>query len=363
MVPHQSRACVGDDSSQERDRVDVHKEATSKRVARDEADVQKLISCFTTDLMSNPFTQETESLFNFATGVVLPTDIADGLVRSTEKGREQMNTFVEKRLNSNQISFWDPITKLKVKTFESTTRKVQVEAVNDKLVTVGADRELFGRLLIAANVRQINLKEVLCYELSPVPFSLAHQDGSLRKTTKSALAAIIEAKVNVCPRLQPFAGDTIYLIDGMALVQVLKSAGSSTFGELASKYFKVITTSLAKCKEVHIVFDQYWDASIKSGERARRGSLSASLEVKIHGSSTPVPKQWGKFLPNPQNKINLCDFLLESFCNFGRQQLSPDKTLVIGGGFKNGRWAVMVRSGHCEDVNDLESDHEEVDTR
>ena len=349
--------------TQERGRVDVHKEAALRRVARDEADVQKLISCFTTDLMSNPFTQESESLVNFATGIILPTDIADGLVRSTEKGREEMNTSVEKRLNTNQISFWDPVTKLKVKTFESTTKKVQVKAVNDKLVTVGADRELFGRLLIAANVRQINLKEVLCYELSSVPFSLAHQDGSLRKTTKSALAALIEAKVNVCPRLQPFPRDTIYLIDGMALVQVLKSAGSSTFGELASKYFKAITTLLANCKEVHIVFDQYWDLSIKAGERARRGSLSASLEVKIHGSSTPVPKQWGKFIPNPQNKINLCNFLSESFCNLGRQKLSPDKTLVIGGGFKNGRRAVLVRSGHCEDVNDLESDHEEADTR
>ena len=51
--------------------------------------------------------------------------------------------------------------------------------------------------MIAANVRQIELKEVLCYELSPIPFSLAHQDGSLRKTTKSTLAALIEAKVNV----------------------------------------------------------------------------------------------------------------------------------------------------------------------
>ena len=349
--------------TQERGRVDVHKEAAAKRVARDEADVQKLISCFTSDLMSNPFTQETESLVNFATGVVLPVDIADGLVSSTKEGSEQMNTFVEKRLNSNQISFWDPIPKLKVKTFEVTTKKVQVKAANDKLVTVGADRDLFGRLLIAANVRQINLKEVLCHELSPIPFSLAHHDGSLRKTTKSALAALIEAKVNVCARLQPFPRDTIHLIDGMALVQVLKSAGSSTFGELASKYFKVSTASLSNYKEVHIVFDQYWDVSIKAGERARRGSLSASLEVKIHGPSTPVPKQWGKFIPNPQNKINLCDFLSESFCNLGRQQLPPDKTLVIGGGFKNGRRSVMVRSGHCEDVNDLESDHEEADTR
>ena len=137
-------------------------------------------------------------------------------------------------------------------------------------------------------MRQINLKEVLCYELSSVPFSLAYLDGSLRKTTKSTLAALIESKVNVCPQLQPFPRYTIHLIDGMALVQVLKSAGSSTFGELATKYFKAITTSLASCKEVHIVFDQYWDASIKAGERARRSFLNASLEVKIHRPSTPM---------------------------------------------------------------------------
>ena len=216
-----------------------------------------------------------------------------------------------------------------MKTFESTTTKIQVKAVN-KLVTVGADRELFGRLLIAANVRQTNLKEVLCYELSSVPFSLAYQDGSLRKTTKSTLAALIESKVNVCPQRQPFPRYAIHLIDGMALVQVLKSAGSSSFGELASKYFKAITTSLTSCKEVHIVFNQYWDASIKAGERARRGSLTASLEVKIHRPSTPVPKQWGKYIPNLQNKINLCDFLSETFCSLERQQLPPEKNLVIG---------------------------------
>ena len=194
------------------------------------------------------------------------------------------------------------------------------------------------------------------YDLSSVPFSLAYQDGSLRKTTKGTLAALIESKVNVCQQLQPFPRYTINLINGMALVQVLKSAGSSTFGELASKYFKAITTSLASCKEVHIVFDQYWDASIKAGERAHRGSLNASLEVKIHRPSTPVPKQWGKYIPNPQNKINLCDFLSESFCILGRQQLPPEKNLVIGGGSENGRRAVIVRRGHCKDVDVLESD-------
>lgn len=77
----------------------------------------------------------------------------------------------------------------------------------------------------------------------------------------------------------------------MTLVKVLKLPGSSTFGELASKYFKVITASLANCKEVHIVLDQYWYVSINTEEGARRGSLSASLEYKIHGPSTHLPKQ------------------------------------------------------------------------
>ena len=63
--------------TQEHDRVDIHKEAGAKRVARDEADVQKLVSCFTTALMANTFTQDSESLVNFATGVVLPNDSAD----------------------------------------------------------------------------------------------------------------------------------------------------------------------------------------------------------------------------------------------------------------------------------------------
>ena len=76
------------------------------------------------------------------------------------------------------------------------TKKVKVKAGDEKSIfTVHADRDLFGRLLIVANARQINLMEVLSYELSPIPCSLAHQDGSLRKNTKSHLAGIIEKLV------------------------------------------------------------------------------------------------------------------------------------------------------------------------
>ena len=176
---------------------------------------------------------------------------------------------------------------------------------------MGADRDLFGRLLIVANDRQINLKEVLSYELSPVPIALAHPDGSLRKTNKSVLSAVIEKGISVLPRLpqQPPETTSVHILDGMALVQMVKSGDAKTFGEMAAKYLPIITDALhqSNCNRVDIVFDQYWKVPIKAEERLRRGSTN-SLEIKINGPTTPVPKQWVKYMANPQNKVNLCHF-------------------------------------------------------
>ena len=86
-----------------------------------------------------------------------------------------MNAFVGKRINSNAVGFWEPIPNMKIKTFSSTNKKIRVTS-SDKLVTVKADRDLFGRLLIVSNTRQICLKEVFSFELSPVPYSPASAD-------------------------------------------------------------------------------------------------------------------------------------------------------------------------------------------
>ena len=107
-----------------------------------------------------------------------------------------MSDFSEKRIDSNSVGFWEPIPKMNVKTCSSTNKKIQ-EKSSDKLVTVNIDRDLFGRLLIVSNTRQICLKDVLTFKLSPVPYSLANADGSLRKGVKSALFSILGKDVNV----------------------------------------------------------------------------------------------------------------------------------------------------------------------
>ena len=71
---------------------------------------------------------------------------------------------------------------------------------------------------------------------------------------------MLENHVELLPRLSPASAlETVHILDGMAIVQMMKSTGASTFGELASKYYTAITAPLAQsfCNEVLMVFDQY----------------------------------------------------------------------------------------------------------
>ena len=72
-----------------------------------------------------------------------------------------MTTFVEERLNTNEVLFWNALPNLKIKTFTTLAKKTKIKTADDKTITVAADRDLFGRLVISAKSRDINLKEVL----------------------------------------------------------------------------------------------------------------------------------------------------------------------------------------------------------
>ena len=223
-------------------------EAGSQRLKKDESDVQKLVSTVLlvmtdTFCLENTDDEDSCSLLNIATGVVMPDVKADRLINSTELGEKQMKYFVEKRLNTNEVKFWEPLPHLKVETFASLSKQKKIRNVDEKILTDNADQDLFGRLLIAASSRGVQLREVLSYELATVPYSLAHVDGSLRKATKGALLAELEKCVQLSSRLPVQENTaTTYILDGMAIVQMKKAGGAQSFGELAEKYYQYITS-------------------------------------------------------------------------------------------------------------------------
>ena len=123
--------------------------------------------------------------------MVLPQPVAARLVTSKKTGEEQLKAFVSKHLDTNEQSFWDVLPHVRIKTFASVAKKT-VKSAKDKTTTVTADRDIFGRLLIVAKARDVNLKDVLGYELSSVPYALAYSDGTICKNVKSELLAELD---------------------------------------------------------------------------------------------------------------------------------------------------------------------------
>lgn len=113
-----------------------------------------------------------------------------------------------------------------------------------EFITVKAYIDLFRRLLILANARHTNLRDVLSFELhvSSPPCSLVHNDGSPRKPIKSD-PSVLEEGSHCCPASlsAPAHNFIAHIMDGMAFIQVHKSTRAITFAsELASTYFIII---------------------------------------------------------------------------------------------------------------------------
>ena len=129
----------------------THKEARLARVKREENDMQKRVATFDSGLLSNPLhipntradREDLVPLSNLVNRVVLPEPVAISLLGASELGGQNMPSFISARIQSNQTIFWDSV-KLNISTFSSVARKVTVESQKDKLVSMNADRDVFG---------------------------------------------------------------------------------------------------------------------------------------------------------------------------------------------------------------------------
>ena len=150
-----------------------HKEEYSGRMKSDLEDRmkirKKLSGCI------NPLT---ETGGDFSTGIV---NIASGKVTSNSRtnvydlkriGKEQLNDFRA----SLPGGFHEPL-QTKVITAAKLVKKVKSSDDTRETKDVGA---IFNRLLLISNVSAvpIDMKEVLKYELTPMPLSMFNMDGS-----------------------------------------------------------------------------------------------------------------------------------------------------------------------------------------
>ena len=219
---------------------------------------------------------------------------------------------------------------------------------------------MFRRILCAAQVNNIDLNEILSYELTLVPMSLFHEDGSMRKTLKSDLTKKIENDSNVQINI-PIVQSLI--IDGMVILQQLNENQFDTFNNLGKTFFKKVLCLGRSCQATRItlVFDTYRTNSIKAAERVRRGEINkTNFDIK---GSRKVHK-FREFLKSITNKQNLLKFLTK-YMTENKDLLQNDESLIIAGGFEetSERVAMFSREGTTQPLPELYSNHEEADTR
>ncbi len=345
----------------------THKEECLSRMNKDESAIQEIVNTVK-ERMINPFAVEPgfssenkQPLLNIATSSVLPDDRAKHLCNVRSEGVKEMDKFIQSRLSSQETEFFSPMKRPTLHTFASLNKRVNSQR-KQSVQQLNVDRQIFSRLTVIAQSRDIDIKGIMEYELAPVPLSLFNLDGSMRKTAKNMTLTWMEKDyaVNTPPQSEE---PTLFVVDFMMVLRMILSDTSccKTFGELSDTILSVVLGH--GYRYTAVVGDAYClEESIKAAERSRRGSVQMQ-EIYNPSRHTPLPKQKSKMLSNPKNKSNLVDFIMTDWIGQCQDALSNDKQVYLSGGFKYPRRAVVVHQGSVRPVAELESDHEEADSR
>ena len=142
----------------------------------------------------------------------------------------------------------------------------------------------FSRFIILQEKRNISIREVLNYELSALPRSIACADGGMVKSNKASFERELKTIVPIETELSL---ECISIFDGMALLRkVLKYC--SAFGEISDYLLmKVLSTTQ---KIVFFVTDRYLESSAKALGRKER-SVSGIIRYEVKRREQKRPNQ------------------------------------------------------------------------
>jgi hypothetical protein len=295
----------------------MHEETKPACLKRDEEHVQLLVDHIA-QRMTNPFnvSSHPKPLINISTGMHASREIETSRINSSDDGTKMAKTFVNSAFSKGQSgNFYSPIPRSTLKTFEDLTKKTKLKCRSGEVLEAHINSELvFRRALVLANSRDdVTVEKVLSFPIGPIPTSLFHDDGTMRKCCKADLCHQLESDVTTVHSLEPFDRlRTVLIRDGMALIQSLDVNKLKTFGDLANKFIQSQLYCFSSVSCVVDVFDRYdLEQSIKSAERDRRSSFCGSRKVFEVIEGRPIP-DWKRFLAVAANKQALIKFLGES---------------------------------------------------
>ena len=307
------------EKSGQKPKADVVQDLTPSRIKHDNADLNKLITGIGATM--DPFLADfrDDKLYCISTGKVISENVAGSILATQTQGQQWYDEF-KTGCFADGDRFEKPIPRRKVKSFACNALSVKLQTKDKKIKELQGTRDLFGHLLYLSTVKELDLKRVLAYPITPVPLTFAHIDGTKVSTDKSTLFSKFEARVVTdAPR-----NVDVSIVDGMFLIQSLVDL-PPTFGGVAN----VILSRLARlANRVDFVCDTYKHPSIKDITREDRGSVEG--EVKVSGPEQRRPKDFTQALKSESFKKSLLRFLAEEWRRNEYADVQKTKKLYFG---------------------------------
>ena len=266
-----------------------------------------------------------------STSAIPPPVIAQDLTRAYQAGETAFQDFKNNRLEPDKplVKFHDTLKKQKLNTFANITKAKRATKSKMDETVLRADRNLIARMIITAESHYFHMQEVLQPSSGLLPSSLATSNGLPRKTNKVQLGRELEKLIEptthiTCP--------SVYLTDGMVLVQKLKVSDHMTFGQIADATLSCVLQEGRNSKCIDVVFDVHNEISSKSAEREQRGE-GESVTYKNLTAGQKI-KQFNNFLLNGQNNKSLIKFFNDYWSKPSSRHKLSDKELYITCGAK-----------------------------
>jgi len=287
-----------------------HHEQGPEQQKRFKSDIVNLLDVFNDEIIFS--STSADDLITLCSHTIAHKSVSETVKTAKQIGERQFQSFVDERLNGS-LSVLSPLCRNKIPLFSFKPLSKSHSVQSLKMHELKTDCVLFSHLFIACQARDGDLDEFFRHENHPYPPSISN-GGILHFGTKADLLACFDAMCDSgCDQNASSLTVDTYVLDGAAIVQMLKPGSCRTFQDYRDRLFVPYLLSLLKrCNRVDVVFDIYYADSLKVTTREKRGTTGYRIHV---ADNTELPANWQDFLCADQNKTELFHYLADACIN------------------------------------------------
>ena len=203
-----------------------------------------------------------ETLQNFVTKELMPSDIRDDILNALQRGEQKYLLLRSSRFSEKTTRISASIHRTNLKTMTSARSTRQNPDKKAKQINI------VGRTVEIVCDRGLTTDDLLKYDIAPSPL-LFDDDGMMTKPTKSILVKELETHLKPEDYRYHHQKNAAFVIDVMANLRKVPTAKLSTFEDILTGFLS-LTAKFHEYGHCDYAFDMYSnDPSVKDSERKK----------------------------------------------------------------------------------------------